>query len=109
MTTEYRVPILDKWEWQEPVLDKDLTSPPGGLLKGDRYLIYGIGAGNWAGQDGNIVEYDGFFWFWIPKREGMIVYVKDEDIWYRYITSWDVFVGGSGLSHPQVMSRVFLG
>jgi hypothetical protein len=91
MTTEYRVPIKDKWEWQSSVIDKDLISPPISPAKGDRYLIIGIGLGLWTGQDGNIAEYSGLSWFFTPKFEGMVVYVKDEGSWYCYTDSWQFF------------------
>lgn len=94
--TLYRVSIIDKSEWQESVLDKDLTSPLPSPSKGDRYLVYGVGLGSWLGQDENIAEYSGSDWLFIPKREGMIVYVKDEDQWYSYTTSWVLF--GSSLA-----------
>ena len=92
----YRVPILDKWEWQKIVLDKDLTSPPLTPNKGDRYLIYGIGSGDWVGEGKNIAEYDGVSWIFITKSEGMILYVKDENRWYSYIASWEIFPPQSG-------------
>jgi len=87
----YRVPIIDKWEWQKSVLDKDLTVPPVSPNKSNRYLIYGIGSGAWAGQQGNIAEYDGVTWTFIVKSEGMVLYVSDEKKWYAYTTSWIEF------------------
>lgn len=82
--TDYKVPIASIFEWQSPVLDKDLTAPPGGESKGDRYLIVGIGSGAWLDQDGNIAIYTGIGWEFVIKKEGMICWVKDEDGYYRY-------------------------
>lgn len=84
----YRVATIDNWEWQKPVLDKDLTSPPLSPLKGNRYLIYGVGSGPWIGQNGNITEYNGSSWFFINKYPGMVVFIIDENKLYIYSTSW---------------------
>ncbi len=44
--TQRRVPHLDTFAFQQPVLDKDLTAPPGSPSKGDRYIV-GAGALTW--------------------------------------------------------------
>jgi len=90
--SEYKVPNLEEFTYQQPVIDKDLTSPPGGESKGDRYLVYGTGSGAWSGQDGNIATYNGSGYDFSAKSEGMIVYVKDEDKFYKYITTWTEFI-----------------
>jgi len=36
---DYNVPILDKISWQQPVKDKDLSSPPGSEASGARGTI----------------------------------------------------------------------
>lgn len=86
--TDYRAPVLTQFEWQEPVLDKDLTAPPGGESKGDRYIVGASATGAWSGEDGNIATYNGSGWDFTDKKEGMKAYVKDEDVVYEYITSW---------------------
>jgi hypothetical protein len=89
---DYKVPVTSVFEWQQPVEDKDLTAPPGGTpAKGVRYLIVGTGSGAWSGQGGNIATYNGSGWDFTVRREGMIVYVKDEDLFYLYISSWAIF------------------
>jgi len=84
MTAKYYVPDLQKYEWQKSVIDKDILTPPGGPAAGDRYLINGVGLGGWAGQDGNITTWDGAAWVYAIKREGMLVWAKDEDKYYGY-------------------------
>ena len=40
MTTQYRVPELSTFNWQQNVLNQ-LDTPPGGPAKGDRYIVAG--------------------------------------------------------------------
>ena len=86
------------FEWQQAVLDKDLTAPPGGESKGDRYIVATGGSGDWAGQDGNIATYNGSGWDFTTKSEGMFVYIKDEDKLYYYVTSWSEFIGSGDIT-----------
>jgi hypothetical protein len=99
---DYRVAIIDRWEWQKSVIDKDLTSPPLSLTKGDRYLVYGSGSGDWIGQDGNIAEFDGGAWFFVDRQQGMAVFVKDENKWYVYTTVWSKFIQSPIVKQTEV-------
>lgn len=45
-------------DWQNSVLDKDLTVAPASPVNGARYLIYGNPTGTWAGRVGCIAEWD---------------------------------------------------
>jgi len=70
-------------EWQNSVLDKDLTAPPGGESTGDRYLLGTSTAtstmtGAWAGHDGEIAEYNGSGWDFTSPTAGMFVSADDE-------------------------------
>jgi len=91
--TEYRLGVLENYEWQQPVEDR-VTQPAGGEAKGYRYLIT-TGAGDFAGEDGNIATAkkanpaSADDWYFDDKREGMVVYLKDEDKVYQYINSWN--------------------
>jgi hypothetical protein len=85
-----RVYDSDKFSFQFPVEDKDLSAPPSAPTKGDRYIVGSSGSGAWASQDSNIAEWSGSAWFFISKKEGMIVYVKDEDSFYYYVSSWTI-------------------
>jgi len=90
---EYRVSTLKDFEWQQAVEDR-VTQPAGGESKGHRYLVT-TGAGDFAGEDGNIATAKqdnpaaAGDWYFDDKREGMTVYVKDEDKVYQYITAWN--------------------
>jgi hypothetical protein len=69
---------------QDPVLDKDLTAPPGGESIGDRYIVGASATGAWSGKDDDIAQYDGAGWFFKTPIDGTTVSVADEDEIYLY-------------------------
>jgi len=63
---------------QMSVPDRDLTSPPGSPVDGDRYIV-AIGAtGAWSGWDGDIALFGDGIWFRLPKQVGWRAWVEDE-------------------------------
>jgi len=87
----YRVPVLQDFSWQPPVEDKDLTAPPGGESKGDRYIVGAEATGDWSGLDNHIVTYNGSGWIDDTPAEGWYVYVKDENLLYNYTgATWEL-------------------
>ena len=94
----YRVSILDTFSFQEHVKDKDLTSPVSGPSKGDRYIIIAGDSGtDWAGHDNDITYYDGSDWQFITPTEGFIVWVDDENEFYKFNgSSWSIYAGSQG-------------
>lgn len=84
MSTQYRVPVLEKYEFQPAVLDKDLSTPPVSPVAGDRYIVATGGTGAWATHDKHIAWFNGTTWdFYIPV-EGWLTWIKDEDLFYYY-------------------------
>jgi len=97
-TKGYVDSVVQGLDWQDSVLDKDLTSPPASPLVGDRYLIANNATGAWSGHDGDIAEWNGSSWSFTAKNEGMAVWVEDENKLYTYNgSSWVIF--GSTISH----------
>jgi len=89
----YRIPVLESFEFQPKVLDKDLAAPPSFPVKGDRYIIASGASGDWNGKDKYIAWYDGSIWkFDVPKK-GTLTYVDDEDKYYSYNGSSWIDVG----------------
>jgi hypothetical protein len=81
--------------WQDPVIDKDLTAPPGSPSTGDRYLIgldtaAGAATGAWAGEDGKVTEWNGASWDFYTPANGWFVSADDEtDVVYGFAgTTW---------------------
>lgn len=75
-------------DWQDSVLDKDLTAPPSSPGTGDRYIV-GVGAtGAWSGHDNDIAEWNGTSWDFTTPNEGFACWVEDENVIYVYNGSW---------------------
>lgn len=88
------------------VIDKDLTTPPGSPATGDVYIPATGATGAWAGKDNQIAWYDASWRFLVPK-EGLTLWVKDEDKLYSYSgTAWVSTI--EALSTPQ-FARIGLG
>jgi len=99
--TEYRVNLKDKFAWQDPVIDKDLTTPAGGDSKGDRYIVSAVASGAWEGHENDIAYYTGAEWVFITPTEGWICWVSDENKYYRFDgSSWAEYLGQAGPTGP---------
>lgn len=85
------VPILDEFEWQQRVADKDLTTPPPAPAAGARYIVAVGAIGDWLGLDGAIVWWNNRIsqWVVVTPHIGWKARVLDEDKEYRYTgTAW---------------------
>lgn len=83
MSTPYRVPVADKFQWQASVKSKAYSSPPT-TTRGDRYIVKATGSGAWAGQSNAVTYYDGASWQFITPTEGYTAWVEDENTYYYY-------------------------
>lgn len=81
-------------------IDKDVATPPVSPSAGDVYLVAASATGDWASQDGKIAYFDDI-WYFITPREGMKLWVNDEDKHYIYFNSaWN-----SETDHPRNYSQ----
>jgi len=72
----YRIPTLEKFEWQPPVINYQ-SAPPGSPAKGQRYIVLTTGTGVWAGHDEAIATFDGTNWlFDLPGAVGWVTYLQ---------------------------------
>jgi hypothetical protein len=69
-------------------LDKDLTAPPGAPTDGAVYIVGQSATGAWATQDGKIAVRDAGAWVFLDARDGMLAYLADEGVFYRYVGGW---------------------
>ena len=78
--------ILDNILWQDSVKSKEAKTPPANPLFGTRYLLfYPDLNGDWQTHHQCITEYrQGQGWVYIDPREGMRVWVEDENTEYVY-------------------------
>lgn len=78
------------------VLDKDLTTPPGGESEGDAYIVAATATGDWAGYESYVAVYYYGTWYFVPPWKGLTVYVDDESVEYRWSgTKWQVVSASS--------------
>ena len=90
MVTPYRVPVLEEFEWQQPVITKDTATPPGAPARGDRYIVPTGATGDWSAEVGNIAfcsNATGPVWSFTDAKEGMICWIEDLDEHYHYTGS----------------------
>lgn len=73
---------------QLSVKDKDLNGPPGSPTTGDRYLVGLSPTGAWTSHTREITVWDGAAWIFYPGKKGWLCYVEDENLYYKYTTSW---------------------
>jgi len=77
---KYRVPVLETFCWQEPVLnmhDDPENLPITTAVKGHRYLVQ-TGINGWVGKDNSVAWYDGADWKFDAPEEGWQLYVIGE-------------------------------
>lgn len=100
-TKKYVDDQLGLRDFQDSVLDKDLTAPPTGPNSGDRYIVAATATGAWAGQEDAIAEYNGSSWVFDTPNEGFTVEVEDENLYYTYNGSAWV-TAGAFLNHNDM-------
>lgn len=103
VSREFHTMVFTNFNWQKPVLDKDLATPPPAPVLNDRYLISSTGAaGAWAGYGNYLtvcIDDSPPTWDFTTPVAGMYVMVKDENSVYRYDgTSWIITTAS-----PQVI------
>lgn len=81
----YKVPVLDSYEWQRPVITNTLSTPPISPKKGDRYIIAANPSSLWHNKPKRIAEYNGKDWDFTEPREGMVILIESENTLYHYI------------------------
>jgi len=87
--TLLQVPVLSQYEWQKSV-KTILSTPPQFPLKGDRYIIGVNSVGSWINKYDQIAEYNGIDWTFIIPFLGMMIYIIDEDDFFKYTTKWEM-------------------
>lgn len=93
-----KVPNLEDFQFQPSVKDKDLSSPPGSPAKGHRYIVDETGSGDWAGETDNIAIYNGTTWDFVTVVDGFLIWVEDENKFYKYTgTKWKSLISSGGI------------
>jgi len=87
-------------DWQESVLDKDLTAPPASPKPGDRYLLFSDKpTGAWKGHPNDIATLNGKAWDFNTPNEGAATFVEDENVAYLFVDgSWIPFLAAPSVT-----------
>jgi Protein of unknown function (DUF2793) len=79
---------------QPAVLSRMLTSPPGTLADGDRYIVPAGATGAWTAQTGKIAAYQDGAWAFYGPRTGWIAWVTAETALLIYSSGvWGPLLG----------------
>ena len=79
------------------IIDRDLTSPPGGPSVGDMYIPKSTATGDWVGRENQIAYWLNSKWNFINPLKGTQAYVEDETVTVTWSgTSWVSASGGGG-------------
>lgn len=94
MSTQYRVPVLEQFEYQQAVISKGLNTPPGSPVKGDRYIVGASPTGAWSGWANRIAWYDGASWQNDTPAAGWQAWVTASSA--QYVYSGSAWVADAG-------------
>jgi len=106
MATAYRVPVMEKFAWQDPIVNI-LSAQPADPNKNDRYIVGPTATGlAWEGQEKKIAWYDGEAWKFDVPAEGWRIFNKGNNTFYSYFTgAWsnativgDLTITGTGIT-----------
>lgn len=89
---------------QASVADR-INTPPDSPANEALYIITATATGVWAGKENQLAYWltSTNAWQFIAPREGMLVHVNDEDLYYKYTGSaWMIFSTGGGGSGTAI-------
>jgi len=99
VTKDYVDAHIAGLDWQESVIDKDLTEPPKAPNDGDRYLLFNDPTAAWPSAKGtkvkknDIVTFDRKLWVITTPDEGTATFVEDENVAYLFMDgTWTPFL-----------------
>jgi len=103
MMADYRVPVLETFEFQ-PSVSGQLADPPGTPTRGDRYLIISPATGDWLNLETQIAyctNATGPVWAFTIPKEGFICWIDNENEFYSFDgAAWSLYIGAVGPTGP---------
>lgn len=111
MTTAYRVPVMEKFSWQDPVINI-LSAQPVGPITNDRYIIGPTATGvDWEGKEKKIAWFNGTIWKFDTPAIGWRIFNKSDSNFYTYLTEgWsggltvgDLTITGSSITSTSAV------
>lgn len=89
---------LEVFSGDNPILDKDLTGPPGSPADGDKYIPAATATGDWAGlEDKHVAYHSGDDeWRSITPWSGLVIAIEDQNdvVMYTSTTAYDTIYNG---------------
>lgn len=79
---------------QPPADDRDVDTPPGSPTEGDRVIVGDTPTGAFVGHAGEIAQWNGTAWVFTTPKQGMVVYVLDENEPYKQTESSSPWIWG---------------
>lgn len=107
LTINRSIRIFDAFGCFACIEDRDLNAPPGSCADGACYLVKATATGAWATHDGELAIALGTdaangWEFVLVEREGVELWVRDENVKIRYNGSWAS--GGSSIAALEDVS-----
>ncbi|MDQ0509754.1 DUF2793 domain-containing protein [Ancylobacter amanitiformis] len=91
---------------QLAVIDRVHTTPPGGAVAGDRYLVAPGAGGDWAGRDGQIALQDGGWTFLVPRAGWRLFVAAERTTLVHTGTGWADLLAGTPLGGTVALRAV---
>lgn len=99
--------ILEWFAAGAAIEDRDLSTPPGSPSDGQAWLVKATGTGAWSGKDGKLALYVGTGFLYFTAKEGMRIWIKDEDKKSTFDGSaWVDDVAGGSYSDEQARDAI---
>lgn len=102
-TKDYVDGLISGLDWQESILDKDLSAPTGSEVTGDRLWTGSSPSGPWAGQANKITVKTAGGWDFITVDKGTAFLVEDENLQYQWNGS-ALAAFGALVSHTALLN-----
>lgn len=93
-----------------PILDKDLATPPESPTNGDRYIVGDSATDSWSGHENEFSQYNAAAseWKFSTPSQDTLVYIQDEDAVYKYdaTNKWQVHYRNWSAQYDPAVSIV---
>lgn len=83
MAWTYRVPVLETFSWQEPVIS--IADSPSSFRKGDRFIVGQNPINEFTGHTNDIAWFDGTDWKFDVPSDGHTLFIISESLQYQFV------------------------
>lgn len=91
---------------QAAAITRGTNNPPASPATGDAYIVPAVAYGLWAGHGTELAIWHDTAWFFYVPAAGWIIYIADEDDYYKFDgTKWTAFSGSGTASGGNTATR----